>query len=326
MEGLYPKRPIQEKEHGNGWKWVLFLLWLVVYGCCHYRTQTSWAKPLDLLWQHFLLAFIVWGVFYFSSARKLGSKVARISLAALLFAAILGFSSGFTHRREETDKAMTEMKKEFNAFFKSSVDKEGFPKKIDKHIDTTPKSMGEFGEFERFVKEMLNGLADQRNSYLEELKRIGWEKLLDAGRLKSDPSLSQSRQMIQEAKDAIANQKIKQDIFLKQTRAKLAEINVEESAKAKIIKGFDSGLSQSRKQLEESWDLEQKIVLEAEEIINMLAEKRGSWVLEKDTLIFSKQAELDNYNAHLAAINAISAKQIEIQKKGIDRFNKEFEK
>ncbi len=324
MEGLYPRRPMQANDQGNGWKWMLFFLWLAVYGWCHYRTQTSWARPLDLLWQHFLLAFVVWGAFYFSSAKKLGSKVARISLAALLFAAILGFSSGFTHRREESDKAMGEIKKQFNTFLKSSVDKDGVPKKIDKAADTAPKAKGDFGEMEKFFKEMLNGTADIRNNYIAELTKIGWEGVLDARRLKTDKDLSRSREIIKNAKDAVANYRVKMDIYFKQTRAKLQDIDLEDSAREKFIEGFDQGFTQSRKQLEESWDLEQKIVEEFEKIINRLAETRADWVIENDKLLFSSQAALDEYNAHLAAIDKMSARQTEIHKKGVEEFNRKM--
>lgn len=324
MEGLYPRRPTQEKDHGNGWKWMLLFLWLAVYGACYYRTQTSWARPLDLLWQHFLLAFIVWGAFYLLSARKLGAKVARISLAALLFAAILGFSYGFTRRHEESEKAMGEIKRQFNSFVKSSVDKDGVPKKMDKTADTTPKAMGDFGEMEKFFKEMLNGVADIRNSYIAELKKIGWEGILDARRLKTDKELSRSREILRDAKDAVANYRVKMEIFFKQTRAKLQDIDMDDSAREKFIEGFDEGFAQSRKQLEESWDLELKIVEEFEKIINRLAETRGSWAIENEKLLFSSQAALDEYNAHLEAIDKMTARQTEIQKKGVEEFNRKM--
>lgn len=250
--------------------------------------------------------------------------MARISLAALLFAAILGFSSGFSRRHEESDKAMAEIKKQFNSFYKSSTDKDGMPKTIDNPIDAAPKAKGEFGEFERFFKEMLGGIAEVRNGYIIELKKIGWEGILDPGRLKTDEDLSRSREIVRDAKNAVVNNRMKMEIFIKQTKAKLQDLDVDDSVRKKFAEGFDEGFAQSRAQLEESWNLEQKIVEEFEKIIDRLAETRGSWDVENGKLLFSSQAELDTFNAHLAAIDKMSARQTEIQEKSVQEFNRKM--
>jgi hypothetical protein len=227
-------------------------------------------------------------------------------------------------QKKEANKAITEIQKQFARFFKSSTDAKGFPKPIEERFDNAPQAKGDFGEMEKFTKELLNGMAEQRNGYLADLKAIGWEGILDARRIKSDVGLVESRTIIQNAKDTIATYQIKDDIFLKEQKRKIRTLEVSEHMKEQFAIGFDQGLKQSQKKVDEMWDLERKIVGEYENIINLLSTRYGAWVIEGDKIIFNNRSDLEKYNSFISAIQELSEHQTRIQKKNVDELNRHF--
>jgi hypothetical protein len=252
----------------------------------------------------------------------------RIIILFLVFAALIGYVhfryKNNSAQKEESSKALTEIQKQFTRFFKSSTDSKGLPKPIEERFDTAPKAQGDYGEMEKFTKELLNGMAEQRNGYLAELKAIGWEGILDAKRIKSDVGFVESREIIQKAKDTVATYQIKTDIFLKLSKRNIESLDVDESVKKEFAIGFENGLKESRKKVDTMWELERQIVGEFESIINLLASTTSSWTIEGDKIMFYNNSDLDKYNSHIAAIQKLSDRQTKIQKQGVDSLNREF--
>lgn len=239
----------------------------------------------------------------------IGSVVFSSSLAS-------GFISAIQKKKEEK-KAVAEIRKTFTTFIDSAKDKNNMPQQIGK-IDTTPKAKGEFGEFERFTKELLSKIALLRNSYLAELASVGWNNLLSMERLEQDPNLEKTKAIVQNGKKVVEKYKSKIFSLLDNAPKDIDKLNMSEEKKLQFASGFRKGLAASNAKVKAVWDLETKVTVEFENLIGILDSKKGSWFIKDKQIVFENDNDLNTFNSCIRKIQELVAKQEAIQKQAVD--------
>lgn len=325
MEELQNNQSTTNVE-GNSWKIALLLLCLGILAYGFFYSKNSTSDFAYLIGYNLPLAFFIWVIYYFAFIkRKKGNKIAGLSFLAVYAAMIMSGLIGYSQQKHEAMQAVTEIQKQYSSMIDSSTDSQNMPIRADKNIDTTPKSKGDFGEMERFVKNFMNQMASQRNDYLLELEAIGWNNILDPRRIRVDKGLVESKMIIRRAKEIVAKYQEKTTIILHNARENIQSLNMSPSLKQEALSGFDRGMAKSKSQIDAMWALERKTVIEFENIIDLLSTKNGAWVIEGGQILFNSNSDLNSFNSHIASIQSLANQQQQIQKESTETVNRNFD-
>lgn len=303
--------------------WLITLavvcLAIVAYGYLYSQNPVS---DLAFLFGYNLpIGLLVWGIFYVAVGRNQGAKMAGLSFLAIIGSLIASGLVGYSQQKNAATQAITEIQKDYSSIISSGIDAQGLPKRIDELLDTTPKTKGDFGEMEHFMKIFMNKMASQRNDYMLELDAIGWEKILDPERVKQDRTLIESKLMIQKAKEIVGKYRAKTYVLLDNARKDISNLDIDESSKREMLNGFEKGMAKSRPQIDTMWDLETKTISEFENIVALLAARKGAWVVQDGQILFANESDLSSFNSYIAVIQDYVLKQQAIQKQSIEAMN-----
>lgn len=177
---------------------------------------------------------------------------------------------------------------------------------------------GVVGEFERFMKELMDQTVAQRNDYTLELSAIGWDSILDPSRLEKDKTFTESQLILTKGKDIVRKYRGRANSLLQSTRAKINNLEVSSSLKQDMIHGFDRGMKNTQGQFDRLWELEEMTIFEVEKIINLLSKRSGSWVVFGRKIVFENNNDLQRFNVYIANIQHYAAEQEEMQKRSRD--------
>lgn len=246
-------------------------------------------------------------------------------IIALIIAGVL--SSSIRHywkvkqadEKNQAEKAIDEIQECLSDIVTKSTNSEGFPQPIEEMIDTNPKTKGEWGEVERFLKEFMAQVIRQRNNYLSELTDSGLEQLLDADRIEKDDRFIESKNILRNTKLIVTKYRNHTDDLIQNSRYRIEILNLKPSSKINIRKDFDQAINQIRGQLNRTWDLEEKAVEEMEKIILLLESRKGAWEVTNGQFLFDSSKDLDRFNSYLASIDRIVKEQKEIQRKQTEK-------
>lgn len=232
-----------------------------------------------------------------------------------------GVSDKYSKEKTAATEMLKGIQEDYMTLSRLATDEDGLPQLIKEEIDTTPKTNGEFGEMERFMRTYMNNMISQRNDYLLELDAIGWQRILDPERIKQDRNLLESQEMIQRAKDIVEKYRSQIFIFIDNTREDISNLNLSENLKQAMIAGFDKGLEESRPQVEMLWDMEAQIASEFENIFRLLAAEEGSWIVENNQILFKNESDLNTFNSYMFGIQELITKQGAIQNQSVEIMN-----
>jgi hypothetical protein len=204
------------------------------------------------------------------------------------------------------------------------TDSNGAPRPIGHRANTEPTAKGEFGEVERFVKTFLNRMASQRNDYLLELNTIGWNKMLDPERLKKDRALTETRFMTRKAREIMDKYRNKTYAIIDNVPNDIAALDLSDNMKRQMLSGFNKGMERSRRQIDEIWGLESRIMTEFENITTLLSARKRGWIISNGQILFYSQYDVNSFNSYLASIQDLTRRQEAIRKQSADSSNDLF--
>ena len=312
----------------GGWLLWAISLALVCFGLLTYSyfyTNNATSDLVFLFGYNFSIGSLIWGVFYaaFNNAtgRNQGNKKAGLAFLAIIASLVGGDLLSYSQRENTERQAAGEIKKAFSSLTESAFDAQGRPQRIEEKLDVNPKTKGAVGEVERFMKSFINKATSQRNDYLLELSAIGWDKILDAERIKQDKGLIESEVIIEKGKDIVRKYRAKSYALLENSRRDISNLNVSAGVKREMENGFDRGMANSRSQFDAQWDLEAKILSEFENIFALLNSRKGAWVIENGKILFTSGSNLKEFNSYLALIQGAVDKQEAIRKQKIGDVN-----
>lgn len=308
------------------WLSTLTLVCLGILACGYFYSKNTVSDFAFIFGYNLPVGLVVWGIFHVFIGRKQGTKMAGLSFLAIFGSLIASDLIGYSQQNNMATQAITEIQKDYSSMIRSGTDAQGFPKRIDEQLDTTPKTKGEIGEMERFTKTVMNKMASQRNDYLLELDAIGWEKILDPERVNQDRTLIESKIMLKKANDIVGKYRVQMYSLLDNAKKDIANLNVSERSKQNILDGFERGMAKSRSQIDAMWDLETKTISEFDNIFALLTAQKGLWAVQDGKILFVNDSDLNAFNSYIAVIQDNTLKQQAIQKQRIETVNNIFNK
>ena len=317
-------------EQGNGvssedriWIIALAILCLGILGFGVFYSTNTISGTAFLAGQCLVSALLLWGVFYAVFLRKRDIKSKSIAFISIYTALFVGSLIAASQQKQQALQALSSVQKEMSRVTDASVDSSGVPAKIERRPATTPQARGEFGEMERFVKEIIDRGVAQRNDYLLELEATGWNSVLDAQRIKNDSTLSESKLVVKRAKAIVDKYERKAADVKQNTREHINFLNISESSKKEMLAGFDKS-SMGKAGGREQWKLEKQMVLEVEKIFVFLAANKR-WQIQGGQILFYSTEDLARFNGHMENIQQMTQQQQQIQKDIYAEMNRKVE-
>ncbi|MBT3824095.1 MAG: hypothetical protein HOF96_03875 [Candidatus Marinimicrobia bacterium] len=247
--------PISERSKKDSWKIILSILCIVIIAYGILFSKNTSESFYFLLGFMFPWALFIWGIFYALVGKGKGAQRGGFAFFAIIICLVVSGYLGVLRQKHEATLAISQVQQVYSKIIESSTDTEGHPKRITSHIETNPVASGLFGEMEEHVKELISQMVSQRNDYLLELEAIGWSKILDVNRLKTDQTLAESKYIIRKAKQIVHKYSDKSFLLLKNGRDKINSYNVNEYDKKELLVGYDQSMEESNKVVQSIWTL-----------------------------------------------------------------------
>lgn len=305
---------LEEIEQKPAKNWVLWLIVLLaailghgIYFSKNITTDFGYLFGYNLMIT-LLLFFSFRGLMGKDNKENITDKT--LPLVFLIFVTLMVASHIGADRNHAEARLMTQaIKERYSAVMAEGYDEKGYPRIANENLDVTPKSRGDMGVAEQFVKTYWNGYIAIQNDYLRTLDDMRWDTLLDANRLKADPSLAESRKMIADAHLLVAVYGNKFILYTDSGPDKINALSVDQDFKRSMLRGFEKGMADGRRRMKRAWEYEAKTVAEMEVVINLLASRKGHWGAEDGKLVFSSQSDLDEFNASIKRIEGFTKAQ-----------------
>ena len=303
--------------------WIYYLafvcLGILVYG---YLYSSNDINNLGYLsGQNMLLGAFFWGIFRLTLLKQGSQSNSLISLVLIFGALMAGDLIAYSKQEKDMRQSLGEIQKSISELSEVIETEQGAAQRIEKKFEVASTSSGSAAEVERFMKNSINKIVSMRNDYLLELNAIGWSKILDPERVLEDKTLIKSKAMLGNAYDILAKYRMKNYALLDEMRNDIFKLNLNEATKKSFADGYDKGLEDGRANAKLSWDLEELVLKEFENIINLLSASNGTWKIENNQVLFSTDEDVNAYNSYIASIQSLVEKQQNIQKQNLETIN-----
>lgn len=260
-------------------------------------------------------ALALWGIFHLLFGRKTGSVATGIAYGLIYVCLMISSYIGYERNVRAMNETLSSVQKDLTAFINASTDAQGLPKQIEKPIDMTPTVTGKMGEVQKWTKRVLSRNAEVHNAYLDELNATGWAMLLDADRLKADATFNESFSILEKGKGVVQKYKAKTVALLDVARNDIKTLDLPEDFKLGLAQGYDMQLSENREHLDTIWGLEEKAAAQFENIIKLLAAKKGKWIVQDHRILFASQEDLNAFNSYLEKADQLAQQQQLLQQR-----------
>lgn len=286
---------------------------ILAYGLLGYKSVTggmAYQAGRDLP-----VALVLSGVLYFAFLKREKSGTGWLGLL-LVYASLVGASYLASQRvKADIRDAVSQVHETLSAIQEANITGTAAPE--PKPVVASGSSEG--ARMGAVMQALVNRSLVQRREYELELEAIGWSSILDAKRLNTDPTLSESREILQKAGDVVEKYRQKTARIFTEMREDIERSDLSAETRRSMLEGFDSTLEQGKAQAAELWGLEEAVVDEIGKIIDLLAARRKDWQIENNQILFQEQHDLDQFNSHMAEVQVIVAKQQEMQSASIQR-------
>ena len=315
---------IQEIDSVQDRTWIfilaVFCIAIIIYG--YFYSGNTISDPAFLIGYYLPSAIIIWILYFIVGLRKWKGGRIGASFLAIYISMMASGLIRYSQNRVQAETVVDEIRDEWQGISESTERIDGIPGRIHKEVDTKPKSRGEYGEIERYMKEIMDQMVSQRNNYINELNSIGWNSILDASRIENDKSLIESKALIRKARALVKKYSEKTQVLLKDAKNNIHSLDVSESVKQNMIIGFNEGMDIAAADIEKTWDLEGQAIDEFAGIINLLAATTSDWVVQGGQILFVSEANLRKFNGHILTIQDIVQQQLNIQSKNQSEVNR----
>jgi hypothetical protein len=153
------------------------------------------------------------------------------------------------------------------------------------------------------------------SEYKEDLTGVGLNRLLLAERIAADKDFKQSRQIIQAARQVIdKHRKIAQEedeAFLRE----LAKLELEGMATEMMVMRIRTIMQAAQPNVDRVRSIDTAIAGHYEQAINHLEATRGTWKLEGESVVFSKDKDAERYKAFFDEVDKCAQMQVDLAHK-----------
>jgi hypothetical protein len=311
----------------NHWRrlWAIWLAALcaaiLVYGYVyhpHIVPSITASNVFYLAGYELLFALLIAVVFHFVVGRRLArsNRESWLAFVAIYVALIASGIIGGWQNERVASQAVAEIRNAYAPLVKNLRDGT-MPSSVSVNANATATT--EFGELQQVLAKTANKALAVRRDYTTELTAIGWHTVLAPDRIARDSQQTRGRLMVAQAGKIVRKYRAETDAVTRDARVALAGLSLSPTVKAATLANFDRSAASSRTIAHTYWGLEADVVAQTGAILDLLAARKGQWEVSDGHLLFARQADLDTFNGHIAAINADMAKEQAIHKKMAQR-------
>jgi hypothetical protein len=225
---------------------------------------------------------------------------------------------GTSAQQEEAKQTIGRLEDRFLKTVEPRVDQSGTVARGDSRNGKGARSDGVLGEVERLAMEVMDLGERARRDYQRELDIAGLGTFFDPTRLHNDKGFTGSRRILGNAKKAVQRYRAGLSSLLPTARLKIMDLSVSSSMRQEMLETFDRSAEACQPKMDRQGILEEKILGEAEKILNLLEAKSGSWTVLDGKLLFQSGQDAEDYNAFLSRIRQYAAEQEQIKKEAVD--------
>ena len=197
--------------------------------------------------------------------------------------------------REEVNKLNELSEKEYNA------------EEVNTILDRTVSS-GDYVEAEKAIKAYMKDFFDMTFNVVTEMEMANVESILDEKNLTEDsPDFNKTKENLNNVKVKLNEYKEKSAEFLTEEKIKtyIEGKNLKDSVREFYINELAKVGEEDKKGINElNQAIDKAIILigKIENVVNYLANNKGSWTIENSLPVFTTQAQADEYNRLLQDI------------------------
>lgn len=213
--------------------------------------------------------------------------------------ALAGHAISHQFQEQETLKAMDSIKASMT-HYSEQQNLGGVPRPIELQ-SVTASAKGDIGVMEVLTKQFLSDATAQRNEYLAALEQAGWTRILDPERLERDPTMQESRAIVEASRAVVQQYREKATVLLDSLpeRTRKAAFR-SDAARRSFLQGAESSNARNRANNERNWNYEEAIVAEYAGVIELLAKIPGRYQFQDDgSVVFETNEAVEIYNGHL---------------------------
>lgn len=310
----------------NDKSWIFGLVFIciviLIYGFIY--SKNTVLDPMFLAGEYFVYALFIWGAFRVVFLKGRGGEVNSIVFVAIYITLVAGGLVAGQRNKYEAMAAVSSIQQKMSHLARVAANSTETSNYIESAVMQPSVARGEFGELERFMGEFIDRLVLQRKDYLLELEAIGWNSILDTKRIKNDTALSESRAIIQRAKDIVEKYEKNTVALIENTKLRIKALNASEAVKQNMLVGFEKGMEKSGKKIDEQWRLEKQVIQNFENMFLLLAASKA-WVIKDGQILFYRDGELARFNSYIQAIQSISDRQEQIRTSTLVEANEKME-
>ena len=232
-------------------------------------------------------------------------------------------------QQAETNKQQVDgMVEDMETFLAETRDAEGYPKETEFRLGDgkMPESGNEMEISRHLLQSVLNDTVAIQNEYVAALEKEGLMRLLEANRLDEDKDFSESREILLALRTVAEGCRDKSLKVVDSIPERLERYKMSPAGKRAYLAGYQRSKGASRNNAEQTWKLELEILDQMSRAIDHLEATRAAWTVEDSTIVFAEDRDLDDYNAIMAEIDAIAAKQARMQEDAKEQFKGQMEK
>jgi hypothetical protein len=306
------------KINANGGQWKKIVILTCGLIICHgiFLSRNSSSNIVYLLAFYTPICIIFWAIIYFSFLRGLGTKIGITTFLLVYISLFVGGGIGYYKNKRNMASGLSEIQDRYNGMVNQPANKA-----IDRPNDLSPKSFGDIGKMELFMKSFMDQLAKEKNSYLAEMEAAGWNKLFDARRIDNDRSGKEGIEIINSAKMIVLKYSNGSIASLNKARDDIQSIKFNDISSSEALTYFEQGMEKSKEDTEKIWSLELEYVSESYNAIRFLSDYNNSWNIEDGSMAFKDTDKMQKYNDIIIRIQKISTEQDLLRKKMINDVN-----
>ncbi len=169
---------------------------------------------------------------------------------------------------------------------------------------------GDAGTIERLTLDLFRRVAEDKRNYEREIAESGLAEILTPAVTNPRSGYGEARRRLAAARAIVHRYRALHMSRIEEMADGIRASDMSGQSKREALDGFDRALSGSRPRGERLWALELAVVDEFEGAIDVL--ERGDWERQGSQFLFTRTADMDAFNARMAAVERIVAEQQEI--------------
>jgi hypothetical protein len=183
----------------------------------------------------------------------------------------------------------------------------------------------DLGKVRHMTQILFSDMAATQREYNEALEKEGLGTLLDPDRLATDEAMEESRVILARSRKVVEVYREKMRVLSNSAPERLKKYRMDPDTRREVLEGMKNAKAGATDYHGLTWDLEEKIVNCMGEVIDHLERSRADWVVSESLITFSKDEDLETFQAIIAEIDECSAEQTKIRESAVQDMKAEVE-